>query len=532
MALCALSRQDRLMFGFRSLDSFLEIRVTGKTERSLFVHNHSLCVAGVGVMACETFPLRKRAMVRAARFRLHQIAVTLGAHFGAAPPQQILLIRSVGAMAGITSPVQNGLMRIGLQELSLGTRMAGIANPVHSVLENILNIRAVGIVARVAFLLGKRCMGNLGLLSFFRLCVAGEAQFAALQIKKIFVLRGVGGVARKASLLTDHRGVIERDPLAFLFVAVEAESIDRLEDKLRVLRRMGLMAGVAHSFFKGGVVHRPSALQLGRVMTIVAKLASCLGGRKGLRIRRRFMTGIALGRDNRIVGARFQELCLQGGMGIVAARTRRLAHGIVAMRLFEGCFGAVMAAKAEGRLSLHQEVFLVRTVSEMARGATLWPDLMNDLFSKALFFVTLETSFIPFRLQQVAELGSVGVMALNAFPPGQGRMHAGFIHPYLLFAVAGIADFISFLFQDQFGYETVAEMTILAFFLLDGGMDIFHYQIFVGKFFVAVETALADKPSSSRRRPSQRPFLWRFGAGVQKDRSCEKKDSQNNGFMI
>jgi hypothetical protein len=218
-------------------------------------------------------------------------------------------------------------------------------------------------------------------------------------------------------------------------------------------------------------------------------------------------------------------------MGIVTSRASGSVHGITAVGLFERSFGAIMAVEAKGRLGLDKEVLLVGTVCEVAGRATFLPHLMNDLLFKIPFFVTLKTGCVPFRLQQVVELGSVRIMALSAFPSPQGRMHIRFVHPDLFFAVAGIADFIPFFFQDQFGYETVPEMAVLAFLLFDGGMDVFHPHILLSKFLMAVEAPLAYKPSSSRRRPPQRPFLRRFGAGVQKDHSYEKKDSQNNGFM-
>jgi hypothetical protein len=59
------------------------------------------------------------------------------------------------------------------------------------------------------------------------------------------------GMAGKASFFTDHRGMIERYSLAFSLVAVRAEGVDWLENQLRVLRGMRLMAGDALSSLKG-----------------------------------------------------------------------------------------------------------------------------------------------------------------------------------------------------------------------------------------------------------------------------------------
>ncbi len=114
VALRTFTGHDRRMFAFPGHQSLIQVFVAGKTKRPLFAHDHSRHVRRMGIMACETLPVRKRGMVRATRLRFHEIPVTLGAQLRAAVSQQILLIRPMGAMAGITGPVQDGLMRIGL----------------------------------------------------------------------------------------------------------------------------------------------------------------------------------------------------------------------------------------------------------------------------------------------------------------------------------------------------------------------------------------------------------------------------------
>jgi hypothetical protein len=79
-------------------------------------------------------------MIRAARLRLHEITMTLGAHFGPFELQKIFLIRSMGPMARIAAAIQNGLMGVCFQKLSFGIGMAGITSPVQSVSYNILDI--------------------------------------------------------------------------------------------------------------------------------------------------------------------------------------------------------------------------------------------------------------------------------------------------------------------------------------------------------------------------------------------------------
>jgi hypothetical protein len=81
------------------------------------------------------------------------------------------------------------------------------------------------------------------------------------------------------------------------------------------------------------------------------------------------MAGVALSFGDRIMHACFEKFHLQGGMGIVAARAQRLIHGVIAVALLETRFIAVMTAKAERGLCFHQEVFLIRTVGEMAMDA-------------------------------------------------------------------------------------------------------------------------------------------------------------------
>jgi hypothetical protein len=71
------------MPGLPSLDPFFKLWVAGKAKGALFIHDHSFNIAPVGIVTRKTFPFRKRVMVRAARLCLHEITMTLGAHFRA-----------------------------------------------------------------------------------------------------------------------------------------------------------------------------------------------------------------------------------------------------------------------------------------------------------------------------------------------------------------------------------------------------------------------------------------------------------------
>ncbi len=165
-------------------------------------------------------------------------------------------------MAGVAAAVQNGLMGIGLQKLSFGVRMTGVAYPIQSLLDNPLHIRAMRIMARIAFLFGKRSMGNLGFPGFFCLSMTAEAQLAGLCIQKILVLRRMGPMAGKTSLFTRHGGMLEGDVLSLLFMAVKTELVQLFRLKLWALGGMGVVACQTLPFLKGAVFHAAARLKL------------------------------------------------------------------------------------------------------------------------------------------------------------------------------------------------------------------------------------------------------------------------------
>ena len=81
-------------------------------------------------------------------------------------------------------------------------------------------------------------------------------------------------------------------------------------------------------------------------------------------------------------------------MGIMADSAGSLINGIVFVSLLKQVFAAVMATQAEGYLCLEQQIFLVRTVGEMASGTTLCPHLMEYFLFIILFLVALKASFV------------------------------------------------------------------------------------------------------------------------------------------
>jgi hypothetical protein len=92
------------------------------------------------------------------------------------------------------------------------------------------------------------------------------------------------------------------------------------------------------------------------------------------------MAGVALGFGHRIMNACLEKFHLQGGMGVVAARAQRLIDRVIAMALFESRFIAVMTAKAEGSLRLHQR-FFDQNCGRMAMDAFVCNALWTTFFS-------------------------------------------------------------------------------------------------------------------------------------------------------
>ena len=83
VAIGTFSDENRLMLGLPSPDPFFKLRVTGKAQGSLLIHNHSFNIAPMGIVACQTFPFCKRVVVGATRLCFHEVSMALGAHFRA-----------------------------------------------------------------------------------------------------------------------------------------------------------------------------------------------------------------------------------------------------------------------------------------------------------------------------------------------------------------------------------------------------------------------------------------------------------------
>ena len=218
-------------------------------------------------------------------------------------------------------------------------------------------------------------------------------------------------------------------------------------------------------------------------------------------------------------------------MWIVADRAGCQIDGVILVSLLKGRLVAVVATETKSRLRLHQKVFLVRAMGEMACRTPLCPNLVDDLLFVIALLVTLKTCLIPLCFQQVAVRGGMRVVALNTFFFLQGRMHIGLVQPDLFFAVAWVANFISLFLQKHLGDQTVPEVAVFTFLLLDDRVDILHPQILIRKLLVAIETILAGKFLPRSWGASQRPRCRSRGTGVQQNRDRKKEYPYKDDFM-
>jgi hypothetical protein len=91
--------------------------------------------------------------------------------------------------------------------------------------------------------------------------------------------------------------------------------------------------------------------------------------------------------------------------------------------------------------------------------------------------------------------------------------------------VAGVADFVTFFFQNQFWNKTVAQMAIFALFLFNNTVGVFHPRIFLHKLFVTIEAIFLCKSLSRSGSTSQGPLLWCLGTGIEQNPTEEYEHS-------
>jgi hypothetical protein len=242
MALRAIPGPNRRVFAGAFLEGLVKFPVAGKADSSLSVHEHAGIVAAVNVVTGETHPGCEGHMVGTALGFCHKIAMALAAEIRAGSLEDFLFVRTVGVMTGIATAVSDRFVGVGLEKPYHGIRVTGVADRVHSFLKQKLEIRAVRIMTGYAHFLHKRRMGHLCALGFLRLYMALKAQCPSLCTEKLLILRSMGKMAGKASPFADDRRMLVRHIFTHCRMAVEAENIAGLAQKLWAFRGMGGMA--------------------------------------------------------------------------------------------------------------------------------------------------------------------------------------------------------------------------------------------------------------------------------------------------
>lgn len=172
MARRAVRRFNRIVFTLGSLGFSLQFRVTRGAEGTQRFRDHPIDIASVGVVAGEAHTLGEWGMVYPACNLLHEISVTLHAQLSIDSLEEVLLAGPMGGVTSIAVRVLDRLMGIGFQEPCFGIRMTLVADRIHSIPEDILEIGSMRIVAGTTVRLGERHMGNLGFQIILGLLVA------------------------------------------------------------------------------------------------------------------------------------------------------------------------------------------------------------------------------------------------------------------------------------------------------------------------------------------------------------------------
>ena len=233
------------------------------------------------------------------------------------------------------------------------------------------------------------------------------------------------------------------------------------------------MALTAAAVGKRPVGDGPAGLQLVILVTSITELIGAhfdgqrlgnIGCLMALRARLRI--------DMRVNAVRHQPGSVRR-MRIVALQASCLLHRITAVSGPEALLLMLVAAAAEHRIVLPQQIIKGRAVGKMARQAVFGLQrFVDDFFIEVLFSVALKAKIIAGRDQQLAVIRGMRVVAADALPLLQSAVHDWLIHSELFCVVAVDAELVTLFLQDQFWYDAVPKVAVLAFFLLYHCVDI------------------------------------------------------------
>jgi hypothetical protein len=192
------------------------------------------------------------------------------------------------------------------------------------------------------------------------------------------------------------------------------------------------------------------------------------------------------------------------------------------MRFPEIPFSGIVTRDAQWRLRLDEQVRFGGAVGAVTDPAPLLlEDRVDYLLLISVFLMARIACLRAFRLQKVAPRGAVGVVAGRALPGFQDRVYLRLVQPDFFPAVAGVAQFVPVLFQQELGDDPVPEMTVLAFSILHAGVQILEGKIFLGKLLVAVEASF----------PLELSWLRPGGFVGSEEGRCREAKNQSNEYQ-
>jgi hypothetical protein len=131
-------------------------------------------------------------------------------------------------------------------------------------------------------------------------------------------------------------------------------------------------------------------------------------------------------------------------------------HGVIPVRFPEIPFSGIVTGEAQWGLRLDKQVRLGGAVWAVAGPAPLLlEDRVDYLLLISVFFMALMACLWAFCLQKVAPRRAMRIVAGGTLPGFQDRVYLRLVQPDFFLAVAGVAQFVPVLFQQELGNNPV-----------------------------------------------------------------------------
>ncbi len=367
----ALVRNDRRMLALVFLNVLHEFVMAGQAEFPLLLCGHPDKITTMRIVTGKAIAVSEGNMVIFAGRRFEKAAMALRTELYTSLLEQFFLFAAMRRMAGLTTAVTHRAMGMGLDKLIPFFRMTGIANNIHSLLEHLRKIGAMGIVACRTILVHKGRMSKFCLIRLLGFRMTVKAKFTVPGKEQTLVFRRMGGMAGKTSLFPHHGRMGKAHHHILVAMTGHTKLASPLQEQFGIVRNMRVMTGKTFPCLEGCMLNGPVILQALRIMALAAHFAVLHLCFEGLCRPSRIMTTITLLGCDRIVNTGLEKLCLGRGVWVMADHAGlALLHRIAAMRLFEPTPPRLMTTQTERDLLFDQEVRFVCTMGRMAGLAT------------------------------------------------------------------------------------------------------------------------------------------------------------------